>query len=83
MADGGKGGRKTPLAELIGVLLFAIALMLVISLATYDPRDPVPFFKSGTAGTARNFIGPVGAFLAELFVAVIGSQPPRRRGAAP
>jgi S-DNA-T family DNA segregation ATPase FtsK/SpoIIIE len=61
--------RNTPLAELMGVSLFAMSLMLVISLATYDPRDPVPFFKSGLQGDARNFIGPVGAFLAELFVA--------------
>jgi S-DNA-T family DNA segregation ATPase FtsK/SpoIIIE len=69
MATEAVRARSTPLAELLGVSLFAMSLMLVISLATYDPRDPVPFFKSGLQGDARNFIGPVGAFLAELFVA--------------
>ena len=44
------------------------ALMLLISLATYDPRDPALFFKSGASGSVRNFIGPVGAFLAELLI---------------
>jgi S-DNA-T family DNA segregation ATPase FtsK/SpoIIIE len=60
--------RSTRLAEFMGLVAFALALMLLISLATYDPADPVPFFKAGTGGTARNFIGPIGAFLAELMV---------------
>jgi S-DNA-T family DNA segregation ATPase FtsK/SpoIIIE len=55
-------------AEFLGLTAFAVALMLLISLATYDPSDPAPFFRSGTAGPARNFIGPIGAFLAELLV---------------
>jgi len=55
-------------AEFLGLTAFAVALMLLISLATYDPTDPAPFFRSGTAGPARNFIGPIGAFLAELLV---------------
>jgi S-DNA-T family DNA segregation ATPase FtsK/SpoIIIE len=56
-------------AELLGLVSFAVALMLLIALATYDPRDPAPFFKAGIEGPARNFIGPFGAFLAELLVA--------------
>ena len=55
-------------AEFLGLTAFAVALMLLISLATYDPSDPAPFFRSGTSGPARNFIGPIGAFLAELLV---------------
>jgi S-DNA-T family DNA segregation ATPase FtsK/SpoIIIE len=42
--------------------------MLLISLATYSPRDPAPFFKAGASGPAQNFIGPFGAFLAELLI---------------
>ena len=42
--------------------------MLLIALATFDPRDPAPFFKAGADGPARNFIGPFGAFLAELLI---------------
>src|SRR5882672_2058535 len=59
---------STWLRELLGLCAFAAALMLVISLATYDPRDPAPFFKAGASGPARNFIGPIGAFVAELLV---------------
>jgi S-DNA-T family DNA segregation ATPase FtsK/SpoIIIE len=55
-------------AEFLGLTAFAVALMLLISLATYNPGDPAPFFRSGASGPARNFIGPIGAFLAELLV---------------
>ena len=60
--------RKTRLAEFFGLSAFALALMLLISLATYNPHDPAPFFKAGASGPARNFIGPFGAFLAELLI---------------
>jgi DNA segregation ATPase FtsK/SpoIIIE, S-DNA-T family len=55
-------------AELLGLVAFALALMLLIALATFDPRDPAPFFRAGVEGPARNFIGPFGAFLAEMLV---------------
>jgi S-DNA-T family DNA segregation ATPase FtsK/SpoIIIE len=61
--------RRSRLPEFLGLLSFALALMLLVSLVTYDPADPVPFFKTGADGPARNFIGPIGAFLAELFAA--------------
>ena len=60
--------RSNKSAEFLGLVSFAFALMLLISLATYDPSDPAPFFRSGASGPARNFIGPIGAFLAELLV---------------
>jgi len=55
-------------AELLGLVAFALSLMLLIALATFDPRDPAPFFRAGADGPARNFIGPFGAFLAELLI---------------
>jgi S-DNA-T family DNA segregation ATPase FtsK/SpoIIIE len=60
--------RQTRGAELLGLVAFAVALMLLIALATFDPRDPAPFFKAGVEGPARNFIGPFGAFLAEMLI---------------
>ncbi|MFN8096216.1 MAG: DNA translocase FtsK [Vicinamibacteria bacterium] len=60
--------KSTRGAELMGLVAFALSLMLLIALATFDPRDPAPFFKAGAEGPARNFIGPFGAFLAELFI---------------
>jgi DNA segregation ATPase FtsK/SpoIIIE, S-DNA-T family len=66
MASDGK--RNTKVSEFLGLTSLAVALMLLISLATYGPKDPAPFFKAGAVGPARNFIGPMGAFLAELLV---------------
>jgi S-DNA-T family DNA segregation ATPase FtsK/SpoIIIE len=63
-----EAARSQKSAEFLGLMAFAVALMLLISLATYNPGDPAPFFRSGASGPARNFIGPIGAFLAELLV---------------
>jgi DNA segregation ATPase FtsK/SpoIIIE, S-DNA-T family len=60
--------KKTRLAEFLGLVSFGLALLILISLATYRPTDPAPFFKAGASGPARNFIGPIGAFLAELLI---------------
>ena len=60
--------RQTRLAEFLGLVSFGLALLILISLATYRPTDPAPFFKAGATGPARNFIGPIGAFLAELLI---------------
>jgi len=42
-----EGYKSTRLAEFAGLLCFALALMLLVSLATYHPHDPAPFFKAG------------------------------------
>jgi S-DNA-T family DNA segregation ATPase FtsK/SpoIIIE len=60
--------RSTRRAEVLGFVAFAFGFMLLISLATFSPKDPAPFFKAGETGPARNFIGPAGAFLAELLI---------------
>src|SRR5262245_10983698 len=60
--------RQTRLAEFLGLVSFGLALLILISLATYRPTDPAPFFKAGATGPARNFIGPIGAFVAELLI---------------
>ncbi len=60
------------LSEFVGVALFALALMWLISLASYNPADPVLFFTTGTDGTPLNFGGRVGAFLAELSYQLLG-----------
>ena len=60
------------LSEFVGVALFALALMWLISLASYSPADPVFFFTTGTDGPPLNFGGRVGAFLAELSYQMLG-----------
>jgi S-DNA-T family DNA segregation ATPase FtsK/SpoIIIE len=59
-------------SEVVGVALFASALIWLIALASYDPNDPVWFFSTGTADMPSNFVGRVGAFLAELSFQLLG-----------
>jgi DNA segregation ATPase FtsK/SpoIIIE, S-DNA-T family len=59
-------------SEVIGVALFASALIWLIALASYDPSDPVWFFSTGTHDVPANFVGRVGAFLAELSFQLLG-----------
>ena len=66
---GSKTSRR--IREFAGVALFAAALIWIIALATYEPRDPVWFFSTGH-GDPVNFVGQVGAFLAELSLQLVG-----------
>jgi S-DNA-T family DNA segregation ATPase FtsK/SpoIIIE len=59
-------------SEFLGVVLFAVALISLIALVTYEPSDPTWFFNAGAGGTPANFIGRVGAFLAELAYQLFG-----------
>jgi S-DNA-T family DNA segregation ATPase FtsK/SpoIIIE len=59
-------------SEFLGVALFALALIWLIALVTYDASDPVWYFSSGTAHDTSNFVGPVGAFLAEVSFQLLG-----------
>ena len=52
--------------------LFAAALIWLISLATYEPTDPVWFFSAGSGAAPANFAGRVGAFPAELSFQLFG-----------
>jgi S-DNA-T family DNA segregation ATPase FtsK/SpoIIIE len=60
------------LSEFCGVALFASALIWLIALVTYSPADPVWFFSTETVEPPANFIGRVGAFLAELSFQLFG-----------
>ena len=59
------------LCEVLGVAFFGLALLWVISLASYSAHDPVLFFSTA-AGRPGNFGGRVGALLAELAFQVLG-----------
>ena len=60
------------LSELIGVVLFAAALLWIVALASYSTSDPVWFFNTGAAGPPENFAGRIGAFMAEFAFQVVG-----------
>ncbi|MCU0257229.1 MAG: DNA translocase FtsK [Vicinamibacterales bacterium] len=53
-------------SELVGVVLFATALLWVVALVSYSPRDGAWFFHAGVNQPPTNFAGQVGAFLAEF-----------------
>jgi S-DNA-T family DNA segregation ATPase FtsK/SpoIIIE len=59
-------------SEVVGVALFAAALIWLIALATYDASDPAWFFSTGTHDIPANFAGRVGAFLSELSYQILG-----------
>ena len=59
-------------SEFSGVALFALALVWLIALTTYDSADAVWFFNSGGQVPPHNFVGQVGALLAELSYQVVG-----------
>ncbi len=70
MAAGSTLSRRV--SEFLGVAVFALALIWSIALVTYDPSDPAWFFNAGATGVPANFIGRVGAFLAELSFQLMG-----------
>jgi S-DNA-T family DNA segregation ATPase FtsK/SpoIIIE len=59
-------------SEFVGVALFAAALIWIVALASYEPKDPVWFFSAGAHTAPANFAGRVGAFLAELSFQLVG-----------
>jgi S-DNA-T family DNA segregation ATPase FtsK/SpoIIIE len=60
------------LCEVLGVAFFGLALLWVISLASYSATDPALFFTSPATGAPENFGGRFGAFIAELSFQLLG-----------
>ena len=60
------------ISEFVGVALFALALIWLIALVTYEPTDPVWFFTTDSPQPPANFVGRVGAFLSELSFQLFG-----------
>ncbi len=59
-------------SEFVGVALFAASLIWIVSLASYEPTDPVWFFSTGSHAVPLNFAGRIGAFLAEVSFQLFG-----------
>jgi S-DNA-T family DNA segregation ATPase FtsK/SpoIIIE len=59
-------------SEVLGVVLFATALLWFVALASYSPADPAWFFYAGPPRTVGNFAGPVGAFVSESSFQLLG-----------
>jgi DNA segregation ATPase FtsK/SpoIIIE, S-DNA-T family len=59
-------------SEFAGVALFAVALIWLIALVTYNGADPVWYFSTDGTRPPVNFVGRVGAFLSELSFQLFG-----------
>jgi len=62
------------LNELIGFLCITLALLLALALLSYSPRDNSFNVSAASpeSGPARNWIGPVGAYLSDVMFQVFG-----------
>jgi S-DNA-T family DNA segregation ATPase FtsK/SpoIIIE len=62
------------LNELIGFLCITIAILLALALLTYQPEDVALNVSAppGDGPLARNWIGPVGAYVADFLFQVLG-----------
>jgi len=52
-------------------ICLALALVLLAALASYDPRDP-GFSHTGGFGGVSNWVGPTGAWVADLLLFLLG-----------
>src|SRR5262249_22362166 len=58
------------LSEAAGLALFFAALLLFVMLASYDPKDPS--WNHAETALVHNWIGPLGANLADLLYQTLG-----------
>ena len=58
------------LAELMGLCLIIISIILLISLLSYSPEDPNFIFPENTI--IKNFMGSKGSFVSDLFFQSFG-----------
>ncbi len=60
------------LSEILGVVLFAAALLWMVSLVSYNPSDPAWFFNNAERAEVANFAGRIGAFLSVVSFQLLG-----------
>ena len=58
------------LAEIFGITIFIIGVMLLLSLVTYSPDDPNFIFPEST--NIKNLLGFQGSFISDLFFQSVG-----------
>jgi S-DNA-T family DNA segregation ATPase FtsK/SpoIIIE len=66
--------RSRPLNIFLGLVLVLASLLVLFSLATYQPSDPSLNTASGATGphAVRNWIGLFGAYLSDLLLQAVG-----------
>jgi len=59
-------------SELLGFLVAVAGLLVLLSLASYLPEDPSLNTSAGPGATTQNWVGPVGAYTADLLFQGLG-----------
>src|SRR5436190_18621401 len=57
--------------EVLAVILIAFSVLLILSLVTYDPKDP-SWNSVGPQQRSSNLIGVFGAYLADFLLSMFG-----------
>ena len=58
------------MGQISGLLLVLLGLIVLIALASYDPRDPS--LNTATSGHANNLVGTLGAVVADILLQGFG-----------
>jgi S-DNA-T family DNA segregation ATPase FtsK/SpoIIIE len=66
------GKKRVRTAEIVGVLLVFFALFLLVSIFSYNSKDPSWASLAPSGSHTRNFGGKVGAYLAEAVIQFLG-----------
>jgi len=59
-----KKKNSLPTADVIGIILLTLSLMLAASILSYHPDDP----PNGSSENIRNLLGPAGAYVADVVI---------------
>ncbi|HXG63853.1 MAG TPA: DNA translocase FtsK [Blastocatellia bacterium] len=70
-AQAKRAGDKSLTNEVLALVLAALAVLLLLSLITYDPADP-SWNSVGPRQTPANLIGAVGAYAGDFFLQLFG-----------
>jgi S-DNA-T family DNA segregation ATPase FtsK/SpoIIIE len=65
-------GQSKRLNEVTGFLLLAAGILFLLSIASFQPRDPSWDTAASLAARTNNLIGPVGAHIADIFLQSFG-----------
>lgn len=63
--------KKSHASEALAVVLVAVAVLLLLSLVTFDPKDP-SWNSTGPSQQPKNIIGLFGAYVGDFFLQLFG-----------
>ncbi len=72
-SEGAAVARPSRAFELVGLATGAAALLLLLCLVSYDAADLASGSAAARSGQTHNWVGPVGAQLADLILTLVGS----------